>query len=73
MPHRIYKSKLISAPSVTTITLAEAKEALAVQHTVQDAFITDLIGYATDWAEIRTRRKFITALRMRKLNTILIS
>jgi uncharacterized phiE125 gp8 family phage protein len=52
--------KLITAPSVEPVTLAQAKAHLRVTHTQDDAYILDLIVAARLRAEKHTGRRFCT-------------
>ena len=51
--------KLISPPATTVITLAQAKEHLHVDHSYDDALITDLIKSATRHCEVFLGRALI--------------
>lgn len=51
--------KLITAPAVEPISLAEAKVQLGITDTDQDAVITRRITEAREWAESYTRRAFV--------------
>ena len=49
------------APTIDPVTLAEAKKHLNLDHTDDDAYVTDLISVATAHAESYTNRQLITA------------
>lgn len=52
--------RLITAPAVEPITLAQAKEHLRVDHTTDDNLITAMISAARDYCEKWTARAFVT-------------
>jgi len=54
------KTKLITAPAATAVTLTEAKAHLRVDFTTDDTLITTLINVATEWVEERLAKKLIT-------------
>lgn len=49
------------APSIDPVTLAEVKKHLNLDHTDDDAYVTDLISVATSHAESYTNRQLISA------------
>lgn len=51
---------LVTAPAAEPLTLAEAKDQLRVDHSVEDDLITALIVAARQKAETITRRAFVT-------------
>lgn len=51
---------MVTAPTEYPVTLAEAKAALLVDHTADDALITRLVAAATDEAERQAARSFCT-------------
>jgi uncharacterized phiE125 gp8 family phage protein len=51
--------KTITKPTTLPTTLAEMKMHLRVTNTLENAYITALIGAARDWAETFTRRTFV--------------
>ncbi|WP_299081712.1 head-tail connector protein [uncultured Paraglaciecola sp.] len=53
------KRTLITAPTETPVTLAEAKLWEVVEHSADDALITDLIEQATDYCQQYTGRFFV--------------
>lgn len=56
-------SNVITAPTVTPVTLAEAKLNLLVDHTADDTLITQMIETATLEAQTLAARSFITQTR----------
>lgn len=56
----IVRSRLITAPSLEPVTVAEAKEQALVEHDEHDAMFERLIAAARQEAEQRTGRSFIT-------------
>lgn len=60
MSYRFANLQLVVAPTVEPVTLAEAKAQLRVDTDDENAYITDLISVAREWAEDFTGRALIT-------------
>lgn len=56
-------SNVIAPPDFTPVTLAEAKSTLLIDHSADDALITQLIEAATLEAQMLAARSFITQTR----------